>query len=53
MEIVFNDEEEEAVQRYADKHNLTYGEAVQKIINSMKEGLIKLAKEDDESFNKI
>lgn len=48
MQLVFNDQEEAAVQRYADKHNMTYGEALQKIIDAMTKGLINLAMEDDE-----
>ena len=48
MEIVFNKIEEQAVQSYADKHKITYGEALQQIIDAMTKGLIELASEDDE-----
>lgn len=51
MEIVFNKAEEEAVQRYADKHKITYGVALQTIIDAMTKGLITLAIEDDEFEN--
>jgi hypothetical protein len=50
MEIVFNDQEEKAIQTYADKHNLTYGEGLQKMIDAMTKGLVELAAADDE-FN--
>ena len=48
VEIVFNKQEEEAVQRYADKHKLTYGQAVQAMMDAMTKGLLELAVEDDE-----
>ena len=46
MQIGLNAEEEEAVKKYGEKHNITYGEALQKIIEAMTEGLMKLANED-------
>jgi hypothetical protein len=48
VEIIFNEVEEKAVQSYADKHKITYGEALQQIIDAMTKGLIDLATEDDE-----
>ena len=51
MEIVFNKVEEEAVQSYAEKHKISYGEAVQEIIDAMTKGLVSLAQEDDEFEN--
>ncbi len=48
MEIAFNKEEEKAIQRYADKHNLTYGQGLQKIIDAMTKGLVELAAADNE-----
>ncbi len=48
MEIVFNQTEEKALQAYADKHKITYGEALQQIIDAMTKGLIELAQEDSE-----
>ena len=48
MRIILDKQEEEAVQRYADKHKLTYGEAFQKMLDAMTKGLLELAKEDNE-----
>lgn len=48
MEIAFNEQEEKAIQRYADKHNLTYGEALQKMMDAMTKGLVELAEADGE-----
>lgn len=51
MQIVLNDEEEAAVRRYAVRKRITYGEALQIIIDSMTKGLMELARED--SYNEI
>lgn len=51
MEIVFNELEEKAIQRYAEKHKITYGEGLQEIIDAMTKGLVKLASEDNEFEN--
>ena len=48
MRIILDKQEEEAVQKYADKHKLTYGEAFQKMLDAMTKGLLELAKEDNE-----
>jgi hypothetical protein len=48
MQIVLNDIEEEAVRNYGIKHKITYGEALQRIIDAMTKGLMELAREDDE-----
>ena len=48
MQIVMDPQEEAAVQRYADKHGLTYGEAFQKMLDAMTIGLVELALEDGE-----
>ena len=48
MQIVMDPQEEAAVQRYADKHGITYGEAFQKMLDAMTEGLMRLAVEDGE-----
>jgi hypothetical protein len=50
MQIVFNDEEEAAVTRYAVRHKITYGEALQRIIDAMTEGLMELARKDDDEI---
>jgi len=47
MQIVLDDNEEAAVQRYAVRKQITYGEALQRIIDSMTKGLMELAREDD------
>ena len=41
-------QEEAAVQRYADKHGITYGETFQKMLDAMTKGLLELAVEDGE-----
>ena len=51
VEIVFNKQEEEAVQKYADKHNITYGQAVQTMMDAMTKGLVDLAVKDGEFEN--
>jgi hypothetical protein len=48
MQIVMDPQEEAAVQRYADKHGLTYGEAFQRMLDAMTKGLLDLAREDGE-----
>jgi len=48
MDLVFNKEEEAAVQRYADKHNISFGEALQKMIHAMTKGLMDMVKDDDD-----
>lgn len=48
MEIGFNEKEEKAIQVYADKHKITFGEAMQKMIDAMTKGLLDLAAEDGE-----
>ena len=50
MQLVFNDEEEAAVYRYAKRKNITDGEAMQRIIESMTKGLMELASEDDDEI---
>jgi hypothetical protein len=45
MEIHFNDVEEEAIKNYAKINNITYGEALQKIINAMQKGLNEINKD--------
>lgn len=47
MQIVLDDKEEAAVRRYAVRKQITYGEALQRIIDSMTKGLMELAREDD------
>ena len=48
MQVVMDPQEEAAVQRYADRHGITYGEAFQKMLDAMTEGLMRLAREDGE-----
>lgn len=45
MEIHFNKVEEEAIKNYANINNITYGEALQKIINAMQKGLNEINKD--------
>ena len=48
MQILFDVQEEKAIQAYAGKHGLTFDEAMKKIIDAMTMGLLELAKEDGE-----
>ena len=48
MQVVLDPQEEAAVQRYADKHGLTYGEAFQRMLDAMTKGLLELAAADNE-----
>lgn len=48
MQIVMNPVEEEAVEKYAVKNNMTFDEAFKKIIDAMTKGLIEMIMEDEE-----
>ena len=48
MQIVCDPHEEEAIQIYAERHNITFGEAFQRILDAMTKGLLELVNEDGE-----
>ena len=47
MQIVFNKEEEQAINRFAIRKKITYQEAMKEIIDAMTKGLVELARKDD------
>lgn len=51
MEIHFNQQEEQAIQRYADKHKIEYKVAVQHMMDAMTKGLLELAEKEGEFEN--